>query len=513
MLVRGALSPNIRERRDASSALFDAEGRMVAQAAHIPVHLGAMPDAVARGARARAAAPATCSCSTIRTTADRTCPTSRWSRRSPIRRSAAHRRLRRGARASRRRRRHEPGQHAAGRDGAGAGGAHRAARAPRARGWTGRRGDRRRPARARARERAHARASGSATCARSSPRAPPGATAGARCGDARGARACDAACDALLDYAERRARARLAQFEGAVGARRRRAGGRRRDATSRCPCTSPCASRTDGCTWTSRARRRRCAGNVNCPRGVARAAAVFALRTLLDDDVPTNDGIARAIVLDVPDGCAADGALARRRRGRERGDVAAHRRHDLRRARRGGRGGRRAGAGHDEQRDVRRAGRAGDWTFYETLGGGQGASARGAGPSGVHVGMSNTLNTPVESLERRVSAAYRALRIADASGGAGRHAGGDGVVRAYRALVPCTATLLTERRTRAPQGAEGGASGATGANRLDEERLAAKCRVPLLAGQILTLETPGGGGWGTVGADAPVSPAPRQDVG
>ena len=85
------------------------------------------------------------------------------------------------------------------------------------------------------------------------------------------------------------------------------------------------------------------------------------------------------------------------------------------------------------------------------------------------------------------------------SGGAGAHAGGNGVVRRYRALVPCTVTLLTERRRRAPAGAAGGASGATGRNLLNGTALPAKCRVQMKAGDVLTIETPGGGGWGRAG--------------
>ncbi len=118
VLVRGALSPNIRERRDASAALFDAQGRMVAQAAHIPVHLGAMPESV-RAVMAHAPGRATCSSSTIRTAADRTCPISRSSRRS--RSDGETVGLRGGARAPRGRGRDESGQHAAGGDGTRAG--------------------------------------------------------------------------------------------------------------------------------------------------------------------------------------------------------------------------------------------------------------------------------------------------------------------------------------------------------------------------------------------------------
>jgi N-methylhydantoinase B len=137
------------------------------------------------------------------------------------------------------------------------------------------------------------------------------------------------------------------------------------------------------------------------------------------------------------------------------------------------------------------------WTFYETLGGGQGASSTGAGPSGVHVGMSNTLNTPVESLERSTPLRIERYALRDGSGGEGVHRGGDGVVRAYRATAPCTVTLLTDRRRHAPQGVNGGAAGATGRNLLNGEALPSKCRVSLRAGDVLTIETPGGGGYGT----------------
>jgi N-methylhydantoinase B len=139
------------------------------------------------------------------------------------------------------------------------------------------------------------------------------------------------------------------------------------------------------------------------------------------------------------------------------------------------------------------------WTFYETLAGGQGAGSGGAGPSAVHVGMSNTRNTPVESLETTLPLRVDRYAVRRGSGGKGRHAGGDGVVRAYRVLEPCTVTLLTERRRHAPRGAEGGLPGAAGRNLLNGRELPAKCRVSLAAGDVLTIETPGGGGWGEAG--------------
>jgi N-methylhydantoinase B len=113
--------------------------------------------------------------------------------------------------------------------------------------------------------------------------------------------------------------------------------------------------------------------------------------------------------------------------------------------------------------------------------------------------MSNTRNTPVEALERAYPLRVTTYALRAGSGGVGTHRGGDGVVRAYEALAPCTATLLTERRALAPRGAAGGVDGATGRNLLDGAALPAKTRVALAAGQTLTLETPGGGGWGAAG--------------
>jgi N-methylhydantoinase B/oxoprolinase/acetone carboxylase alpha subunit len=136
------------------------------------------------------------------------------------------------------------------------------------------------------------------------------------------------------------------------------------------------------------------------------------------------------------------------------------------------------------------------WTFYETLGGGQGASHRAPGPSAVHVGMSNTRNTPIEALEQAYPIRIEAYEVRRGSGGRGVQAGGDGVVRRYRVLERCTVTLLTERRTRPPRGSHGGGDGMPGRNLLNGAPLPAKCRVELQPGDVLSLETPGGGGYG-----------------
>jgi N-methylhydantoinase B len=137
-----------------------------------------------------------------------------------------------------------------------------------------------------------------------------------------------------------------------------------------------------------------------------------------------------------------------------------------------------------------------DWTYYETLGGGQGACPDADGPSAVHVAMSNTLNTPVEALELEFPLRVTEYALRRGSGGAGRHRGGDGVVRELQALEDVRFSLLTERRRHAPPGAEGGEPGARGRNLVDGTELAPKASGTLRAGQRLRLETPGGGGHG-----------------
>jgi N-methylhydantoinase B len=140
------------------------------------------------------------------------------------------------------------------------------------------------------------------------------------------------------------------------------------------------------------------------------------------------------------------------------------------------------------------------WTYYETVAGGQGASARGPGPSGVHVGMTNTLNTPVEALELEYPMQVLRYELAEGTGGAGRHRGGDGVVRSILVREPATVSLLTDRRQHPPPGARGGRSGAVGHNLLDDrsgqQALPSKITRQLSAGDTVTVVTPGGGGWG-----------------
>ena len=136
------------------------------------------------------------------------------------------------------------------------------------------------------------------------------------------------------------------------------------------------------------------------------------------------------------------------------------------------------------------------FTYYETIGGGQGACPDADGPSAVHVAMSNTLNTPTEALEAEYPLLVRELGLRRGSGGDGRHRGGDGIVRELEALEPMRFTLISERRRHAPRGRDGGGDGAPGRNLLNGSELAAKAAGELRPGDRLRLETPGGGGYG-----------------
>lgn len=149
------------------------------------------------------------------------------------------------------------------------------------------------------------------------------------------------------------------------------------------------------------------------------------------------------------------------------------------------------------------------FAYYETLGGGLGAGPGGPGGSGMHAHMSNTLNTPVEVLEHAYPVRVRRYGLRRDSGGAGRHRGGDGLVREIEFLAPAQLTLLTTRRTTRPYGLRGGGPGQAGHNLLvrhadlqetataaEVHELPAQAAVTVEAGDVLRIETPGGGGWG-----------------
>jgi N-methylhydantoinase B len=141
-------------------------------------------------------------------------------------------------------------------------------------------------------------------------------------------------------------------------------------------------------------------------------------------------------------------------------------------------------------------GRVGQWDYYETLGGGTGASPHQAGIDAVQSHMTNTLNTPIEVLESNYPIQVLEYSVRAGSGGAGKHDGGQGLVRSYRFLAETQVTLITERRVSAPWGLAGGDPGLPGLNSLDGQPLPDKVQLLAQPTQVLRIETPGGGGWG-----------------
>jgi N-methylhydantoinase B len=482
VLVRGALSPNIRERRDSSAALFDAGGVMIAQAAHIPVHLGAMPESV-RAVRERHPAPGDVYLLNDPFRGGSHLPDLTLIEAIELDGGVA------GYAAVR--------AHHADVGGMSPGSMPQGARElvqeglilpptrlvsrgaldeeilalvlANVRTPDERRGDLRAQL---------------AACATGA--------AGLRALAAReGVERMRAAGTALVDYAERRARAAVERLGTLDGRARDVLEG---DGVIDDDIPLVVRVRATGSTlrvdFTGSAPQ--VAGNVNCPLAVTRAACVFVLRTLLDDDVPTNAGIARALDIVAPAGCVVNAAWPA---AVAAGNVETSQRiTDLLFRSLDDAGVPVPAQGQGTMNNVTFGGRG--WTFYETLAGGQGASASSPGPSAVHVGMSNTRNTPIESLEHAYPIRIERYEVRRGSGGRGARAGGDGVVRQYRVLEPCTVTLLTERRRHAPSGAAGGGDGAPGRNLLNGRELPSKCRVELSPGDVLTIETPGGGAHG-----------------
>jgi N-methylhydantoinase B len=239
-------------------------------------------------------------------------------------------------------------------------------------------------------------------------------------------------------------------------------------------------------------------GNLNCPLSVTRSACFYVVRCLTGPDVPASGGAFAAVDVCAPAGCLvnalAPAAVAA-------GNVETSSRIvDV------------VFAAFGEAVPVPAQGQGtmnnvtfgnDRFAYYETIGGGQGACPDADGPSGVHVAMSNTLSTPTEALELAypLRVERHALRVG--SGGAGTRRGGDGIVRELRALEACRLSLVTERRARAPRGAAGGGDGAVGRNALNGRVLGAKATVALQPGDVVTVETPGGGGFG---------PPSRRDI-
>jgi N-methylhydantoinase B len=232
-------------------------------------------------------------------------------------------------------------------------------------------------------------------------------------------------------------------------------------------------------------------GNLNCPMPVTRAAVYFVVRCVTEPDLPASGGAFVPVEITAPAGSLVNARPGAAVAG---GNVETSCRivdvlfRALAQA---------IPVPAQGQGTMNNLTLGSDrFTYYETLGGGQGACTGADGPSGVHVTMSNTLTTPVEALELAYPLRVRRHELRLGSGGNGRHRGGDGVVRELEALEPCRASILSDRRAHAPSGAAGGAPGAPGHNSLNGHELPARTMVDLVPGDVLRIETPGGGGFG-----------------
>jgi N-methylhydantoinase B len=472
VLIRSAHSPNIKERRDASSALFSPAGEMVMQAEHIPVHLGAMPAAVGAivdQAQARdrlwilndpfeggthlpditVIAPVFSGQELIAFVANRAHHADVGGE-LPGSMPADSRTL------------DEEGVVISPRvlDAAAIDELSARMRRPEER-------------------RADLRAQVAATRI--------GAQRLLELRDRVGGELLTAAFDEILNYAERRTRACLAEIPDGTYRSRDVLEGLDEDLELVLEATVSGEEITLDFTGSAAQH----AGNLNCPEAVTRSACYFALRVLTDPDIPASAGAYRPVEVIVAPGSL----LAARRDADGRAPAVAggnvetsSRVADLVLAAFGHALGQgtmnNLTLGNDEV------------VYYETIAGGQGACPDAPGPSGVHVAMSNTLNTPVEALELEYPLRMVRYELRRGSGGRGAFPGGDGVVREVEALVPLRYSLITERRRHAPPGASGGEPGQPGRNLLDGHQLPAKTTGSLDPGQRLRIETPGGGGYG-----------------
>jgi N-methylhydantoinase B len=476
VLIHSAHSSNIKERRDASTALFDTDGQMIMQAEHIPVHLGAMPAAVAA------------------VLDERHRPNVSWILNDPFAggthlpditvitpvfvsdvRSPRQQQQLVGFAASR--------AHHADVGGRTPGSMPADSRSLEEEGVviSPRALDDRTIEElvARMRQPEERRADLRAQLAANAVGALRLSALAQRVGYAR----LREATDAVLDYSERRTRACLAALpDGELTAEDVLEVADGDDLVLRLRASVEGERLTLDFTGSAPQHD----GNLNCPLAVTRAACLFALRVLTDPDIPPTAGAYRPLELRVPGGGllnAEPGAAVAAGNVETSSRVA-----DLVLSA----FGRAQGQGTMNNLTLGSA----EFSYYETLGGGQGACADADGPSGVHVAMSNTLNTPIEALEREFPLRVVEYALRTGSGGDGARRGGDGVVRELEALADMTFSLIGERRRRRPRGAAGGHDGAPGRDLLDGLPLPGKSTGSLAPGQRLRIETPGGGGYG-----------------
>jgi N-methylhydantoinase B len=468
VLVRSSFSANIKERRDCSTALFDDTGRMIAQAEHIPVHLGAMPDAVAAVIEHEPAR------TDVFVLNDPFAGGTHLPDISLVSRTEvgfavtrAHHADVGGA---------EPGSMPADSrtlDEEGVvipptrmGPTTLDELADRMRNPEERRGD------FRAQLAAHQLAERRV----------------AELCDRHGADRIRAAMDELHAYSERVVRAAIAELPGGRYQASDLLEAPEGDLELRAAVTikgseleidfSGSAAQYDG--------------NLNCPLSVTRSACYFVVRCLAAPDLPASGGAFAPVRVVAPLGSLVNARPGAAVAG---GNVETSCRIADVVFRALGGALPTPAQGQGTMNNLTFGNDA--FTYYETLGGGQGACPDADGPSAVHVTMSNTLTTPVEALELAYPLRVRRYALRAGSGGAGRFRGGDGVIRELEALEACRLSILSDRRRHAPSGVGGGSDGAPGRNFLNGAELPGKTSVDLEPGDILRIETPGGGGLGS----------------
>jgi N-methylhydantoinase B len=466
-LIRAAFSANIKERRDCSAALFDSDGRMIAQAEHIPVHLGAMPGAVAA---VRALVPGRGDLYILN---DPYAGGTHLPDITLVSRTAL------GFAVTR--------AHHADVGGSAPGSLPADSRTledegvvipptllddafldeflARVRNPDERRGD----LRAQLAANALAARRIDELCAR------------------KGADRVTAAMDALHAYSERRVRAAIAELPDGRYQAADVLEAEEGELEIRAAVTV--AGEEIRVDFAGTAPQHR--GNLNCPLAVTRSAAYFVVRCLTDPDVPASGGAFAPVTVEAPAGCVVNAlppaavAAGNVETSCRIADVVFDALGQATEIPAQGQGTmNNVTLGNDR------------FAYYETIGGGQGACPEADGPSGVHVTMSNTLNTPIEALELAYPLRVRRHELRAGSGGEGQTRGGHGVVRELEALESCRFSIVSERRARAPRGARGGKDGAPGRNLLNGKELPAKAAGDLAAGDVLRIETPGGGGLG-----------------
>jgi N-methylhydantoinase B len=467
VLIRSAFSANIKERRDCSTALFDERGRMVAQAEHIPVHLGAMPDAVA-AVMSHDPGP-----DDVFVLNDPYAGGTHLPDLTMVSRTEAGFAVTRAHHADVGGR--EPGSMPADSRRLTDEGvvipptrlddAFVADFVARTRNPDERRGD------LRAQLAAHhlAERRVAELCTR------------------RGSEQVGAAMDELLAHSERIVCAGLGRLpdgryeatdvlEAADG-----------DLGLRVAVTV--AGEQIDFDFTGTAPQHE--GNLNCPLSVTRSACYFVVRCLTDPDLPASGGAYTPVAVRAPEGSLVN---ARPPAAVAAGNVETSCRIVDVCMLALGQAASVPAQGQGTMNNLTFGNER--FTYYETLGGGQGACPDADGPSGVHVTMSNTLSTPTEALELAYPLRVRRHALRLGSGGEGAHRGGDGVVRELEVLEPCSLSIIAERRRHAPRAAAGGGDGEPGRNLRNGRELPAKATERLEAGDVIRIETPGGGGFG-----------------